>query len=155
MVDETSEKYFTVEEANRMLPLVSRIVGDIVELFVAVHERRDRLRRIRQAPGASTRDEDSPHSEELRQIEDEIDKDIRRVEGFVDELRQLNVELKDPVTGLVDFRALMDGRAVYLCWKLGEEEVAHWHEIDAGFSGRQPLLARSLAGEEESLNEEG
>lgn len=155
MVDETSEKYFTVEEANRMLPLVSRIVSDIVDLFVSVHERRERLRRIRQAPGARSRDEDSLHSEELRQIEDEIDKDIQRVEGFVDELRELNVELKDPVTGLIDFRALMDGREVYLCWKLGEDEVAHWHEINAGFAGRQPLLASSLAGEDESLNEEG
>jgi hypothetical protein len=47
---------------------------------------------------------------------------------------------------LVDFRALMEGREVYLCWLLGEEEVTHWHELDAGFAGRQSLLAGSAPG---------
>jgi hypothetical protein len=46
--------------------------------------------------------------------------------------------------GLVDFPALWDGRLVYLCWKLGEPEVLYWHEIDAGFAGRQPLTADSV-----------
>jgi hypothetical protein len=51
----------------------------------------------------------------------------------------MGIELKDPEQGLIDFRSIREGREVYLCWKLGEERVSHWHEIDAGFAGRQAL----------------
>lgn len=49
------------------------------------------------------------------------------------------VILRDPETGLVDFPSRREGRVVYLCWKLGEDEIAHWHEVDSGFGGRKPL----------------
>jgi hypothetical protein len=64
-----------------------------------------------------------------------------RMRDYEKELRQLGVELKDYFTGLVDFPCLMHGREVYLCWRLGESEVAHWHELEDGFAGRQKLLA--------------
>jgi len=51
----------------------------------------------------------------------------------------MECELTDIDQGLIDFRAEMDGREVYLCWKLGEERIDWWHELDAGFAGRQPL----------------
>jgi len=149
----SERKYFTVEEANRMLPLVRSIVRDIVELYEDVHERRERLARVRQSPGSSGRDETSPYSEELQQIEQDIDRDIRRLKDYSDELQKLGVELKDPVIGLVDFYAKMDGRDVYLCWKLDEDEVAYWHDLDAGFGGRQPLLEGSIPGESSATNE--
>lgn len=142
------KRYFTVEEANQRLPLVKVIVQDIVELYRDVHERRERLNRIRQLPGSSKRDEETLYSEELQHTEDEIDKDIRRLDAFVEELRELGCELKDFQTGLIDFLAMMDGREVYLCWKLGEDEIAYWHELDAGFRGRQSLLEESVSGDE-------
>jgi hypothetical protein len=54
-------------------------------------------------------------------------------------LRELDVVLRDLERGLVDFPALRDGREVYLCWQEGEDEIAYWHEPEAGFSGRRPL----------------
>ena len=139
------KKLFTVEEANQRLPLVRAIVGDIVELYGDVHDRRERLVKIRETRGG---DEASGpgalYDEELTQIETDLDKDIARLEGFAEELRELGVELKDPATGLIDFRSLMDGREVYLCWKFGEDDIAFWHELDTGFSGRQTLLERSV-----------
>ena len=51
---------------------------------------------------------------------------------------ELGVEVK-AADGLVDFRSKLHGRTVYLCWKFGEERVAHWHELDSGFAGRKPL----------------
>ena len=48
-------------------------------------------------------------------------------------------EIKDPDSGLVDFRTLRDGREVYLCWRYGEDRVRYWHELDGGFAGRQLL----------------
>jgi hypothetical protein len=57
----------------------------------------------------------------------------------VAEIGGLGVVVRDPSTGLVDFPAERDGEPVYLCWRLGEDEVAHWHDRDSGFSGRKPL----------------
>jgi hypothetical protein len=54
-------------------------------------------------------------------------------------LRELEVVLRDLERGLVDFPALRDGREVYLCWEEGEEQIAFWHEPDAGFAGRRPI----------------
>lgn len=149
------KKYFTVEQANRMLPLVRAIIEDIVRLFHDVHERRERLAKVRQLPGASKRNEESVYGQELQHIEEELDKEIERLQEYVDELHGLGVELKDYVSGLVDFPSLMDGREVYLCWRLGEDDVAHWHELDAGFQGRQSLLEESVSGEEPSGDESG
>ena len=64
----------------------------------------------------------------------------------MDELRHLGVEPKNGPEGLVDFPAMIDGRPVYLCWKVGELEVLHWHDLDAGFRGRQPLTAGTASG---------
>ena len=50
-----------------------------------------------------------------------------------------DILLRDPETGLVDFPGERQGRRVWLCWRLGEERVAHWHDLETGFSGRQPL----------------
>ena len=68
-----------------------------------------------------------------------MEKDSLRLREYVEELRALGVEPKSGTEGLVDFPALLDGRKVYLCWKLGESRVLFWHDLEAGFVGRQPL----------------
>ncbi len=135
---ETARKYYTVEEANSTLPLVKLIVRDIVELYADVRDRRDRLSAIAKAEhGNAERGE--VYSEELDAAEASIPKDIEKLKAFIAELTELGIEMKDPETGLIDFYSLLDGREVFLCWKLGEPSVAHWHELDAGFDGRQLL----------------
>lgn len=138
----TRKQYFTVAEANRRLPLVRAIVEDIVDLYGDINERRERLAEVRSR--SSQRDESNLYSEELEQMEADLEKDIERFRGFVEELKQLGAELKDAVTGLVDFPAQLEGREVYLCWRLGEDEIGFWHELDAGFAGRQSLLENSV-----------
>ncbi len=128
------KKYFSVEEANKMLPLVRAIVQDIVPLAEDLRRRHEGLARIK--PGKRPTLE--AYDEEARVMEQEYAREAARMEELVDELRGLGVELKG-WDGLVDFPGWMDGREVCLCWKLGEPEVAHWHETDAGFAGRQPL----------------
>jgi hypothetical protein len=139
------KKYFTVAEANAMLPLVRAIVDDIVQLKNEIEERSERLRNVRRLPG-QRRGEDNPYDEEVQQIEVEIEKENDRLEEFCDELRRLGVELKDPRVGLIDFLTQIEGREAYLCWKLGEGDIAYWHEIEAGFAGRQSLLEGSAHG---------
>lgn len=134
---------FTVQEANAALPLVRAIVEDLVEASLEVVERRERLSYL---IGGRGRDSQDPYREELAQIEDELENQTRQLQEYVQELRDLGVEPKSATEGLIDFPAIMDGRLVYLCWKMGEPEVLHWHEVDAGFAGRQPLTADSVAG---------
>lgn len=135
-------KLFTTDQANAMLPLVRAITKDITKLSREVMERRQRLDLL--TSGRDTEAGD-PYSQELSHIKQELQKDSERLQGYVEELRQLGVEPKSAMDGLVDFPSMMDGRLVYLCWKLGEPEVLHWHELDAGFAGRQPLAAHSVA----------
>jgi hypothetical protein len=138
MSDDTPEerKLFTVEQVNSMLPLVRAIVKDLAALSRDVVDRRERLAHLLAGRGDGG---DDLYREELTQIEEELQKDGQRLQEYVQELRDLGTEPKNGIEGLVDFPAIMEGRVVYLCWKLGEPEVLHWHELDAGFLGRQPL----------------
>jgi hypothetical protein len=131
---------FTVAAANKALPLVRAIVQDIVDLYTDVREREQRLTALRRgSPGKASHGSGDPYGEEVEQIRTELEKDVEKLEGFVEELTELGVEFKDPVMGLVDFPATMDGQEVSLCWKLGEPAVEFWHTHDAGFQGRQRL----------------
>jgi hypothetical protein len=76
---------------------------------------------------------------ELAAAQTDLDRAVARLDELVDELNDVGVELKDYQTGLVDFVGRHDGRDVYLCWKLGEERITHWHELNAGFAGRKPV----------------
>lgn len=143
-------KLFTVEEANATLPLVRAITSDLVELSRDIIDRRQRLESLVSGRGE---DADNPYDEELAQIEQELEKDSQRLHEFVDELRELGVEPKSGADGLIDFPSMMDGQLVYLCWKLDEPEVLHWHELEAGFAGRRPLTATSVA--DDSASTEG
>ena len=137
------EKLFTVEQANASLPLVRAIVQDLADLSREVIERRQRLSHLH--AGRPPKQEEDFYTAELAQIEEELEKDSRRLQEYVEELRALGVEPKNGPEGLVDFPSRMDGRTVYLCWRLGEPEVMYWHDIEAGFRGRQPLTAGSVA----------
>lgn len=135
-----SRKVFTVEGANRTLPLVRAIVSDLVTLNKDVTERRNRLNHLL---SGRERDSEDVYSEELVEVERGLQNDMQRLREYVEELRQLGVEPKGG-EGLVDFPAAIDGRLIYLCWKLGESEIMYWHEQDAGFAGRQPLTVDSV-----------
>jgi len=127
-------RLFTRDEANRTLPLVQRIVQDIVDDYgrwkeslggyelAAAHQRPDRG--------------ESPEAVAMRQ---QVDVVAQRINGYIAELEQIGCVLKGFDDGLVDFRGRLDGRDVWLCWRLGEGEVNHWHEMDEGYRSRRPL----------------
>jgi len=136
-----NKRRFSLEQANKALPLVSRIVRDIV----ATHQNITTLQ-AKQAPAATGKggkvvkpavavDKNTSKFGGDKELEAAVD----RLQGFVDELMSIGVELKDYQTGLVDFIGRHQGRDVYLCWKLGEESVTHWHELHTGFAGRLPV----------------
>jgi len=124
---------FTIDDANRTLPLVRRIVGDAVRDY---WRWQDKVREYEAV--AALRLVDQPN-EEADRLEREAQQLARDIDGYVAEIRQLGVEMKGFDTGLIDFPGEVDGRPVLLCWQLGEDSVQYWHEEDAGFAGRQPL----------------
>jgi hypothetical protein len=130
---------FTVEQANRTLPLVRKIVADIVSL----HQRwRQTIVALDDVALAQRANEPNDRGE---QLEREAQALAREIDECQRELESLGIQLKDRRQGLVDFPTLMGGRRVLLCWRLGEPEIQFWHEEDAGFPGRQPLSPSLVA----------
>lgn len=124
---------FSLDQANRMLPLVRRIVEDIVRDYARWRERVDAFEL---AVARTPRGENNP---EAAKLESDAQTLAAEIERYLAELGELGVEFKAFEVGLVDFPVELDGRLVYLCWRLGEPEIQCWHELDAGFAGRQPL----------------
>lgn len=119
-------KYFTVAEANRTLPLVRRVVGDVVQ----AHEAATALHmRLEHRMPVVERDE----------ITGQLERLVDRLGDLIEELKTIGCELKDYRIGLIDFVGQYRGREILLCWKLGESAVEHWHELHTGFQGRQPV----------------
>ena len=129
------KKYFTLVEANAMLPLLQSVLRDVTDLANDLRDRHERLLNIQGRDFL-----DQAHEEEIQHILRDLDRGQDRMAEFQSELEALGVELKDYFKGLIDFRAMKDGKEVYLCWMLGEPTVAHWHEIESGFGGRKRLI---------------
>jgi hypothetical protein len=141
-------RFFTVDQANAMLPLVRAIVRDWSELANELIERQERLSALSLGDQALNHPSLDKHdyatdyyTAELRQMRADLAKDTERLTEFVVELRKLGVEPGDAPLGIVDFPSLDQDRPVRLCWKLDEPAVQYWHEPSAGFAGRQPLPA--------------
>jgi hypothetical protein len=126
-------QYFTVEQANRTLPLVRKIVEDVVQQ----HKRwRETNLELDLVSSAARPTDTRARAEELEHLAQTL---ARELDGYQRELEELGIQLKDRRLGLVDFPSEIGGRTVLLCWRLGEPEVQFWHEIDAGYAGRRPL----------------
>ena len=123
------EKHFTVKEANALLPQIVSIFERIGALREELDERQTDLEGVHRAAPGNGGHHDGP---ELVTRSEMIGRLLLEVEN-------LGAVVKDPDSGLIDFPHLRDGQEVFLCWKLGEKSVAHWHELDAGFQGRQSL----------------
>lgn len=126
---------YTVEQANRALPLVRRIVDDLVVTYG------DWQRTVHAFEYAASGAQATAPDAEADRLQREAQALAAQIDGFVAELAELGVECKGFDRGLVDFPGELDGRPVWLCWMRGEPAVEHWHERDAGFAGRQPLPA--------------
>lgn len=135
--------YFTVTQANKTLPLVKRIVADILEDYRVW---RDLMRQFELLSADAT--DESGESEEQKTLRTQVDDAAHRISSCMDELAQIGCVFKGFEQGLVDFHTKRDDRDVLLCWKHGEPAVEHWHELEGGFDGRQPV-------ESESFQEDG
>lgn len=120
-----ARRHYTPDLANRSLPLVRRIATDVQTTAQRIQSGFKQLQ--------------SAEGEDRDRLEATLLTDRDHFEALMGELDQLGVELKDPMSGLLDFRAKRSGEEVYLCWRLGEAAVEHWHTLQGGFAGRRPL----------------
>jgi hypothetical protein len=126
-------RYFGIDEANERLielrPILERLRAD-----------RDRVAHLqREHEKESESNGSAEHAEQVAELEDEIRSVVRRMQETVQKIDDWGVTLRDISTGLIDFPALAMGRPIWLCWRLGEDDIEWWHESNAGFDSRQPL----------------
>lgn len=123
-------RFFTVAEANALLPQLQVLLEEILEAKRAIEAVRPELWPVLKK---SIGNGGSKKAGELLP-------EFQRLQVATQAVDDMGVLLKDPDHGLVDFlHRRPDGREVYLCWRLGEPKVAYWHELHAGYAGRQPL----------------
>jgi hypothetical protein len=140
--------YFTVDQANRMIPLLEERFTRMLQLHGQIRIVHERLSPTGYAP------EDDEFDVSPSGASHEVISDLASLRTLIDaliadlsELQASGCVIKSVDTGLVDWYSKLEGREVFLCWKLGEKEVSWWHELDAGFAGRQRLRAND-AGED-------
>src|SRR5687768_5379393 len=128
-------KLFSIEEANALIPAIA-------EIMTRVRERKQELDRYQEQVneiGAKARGNGHTRQSSLRKNEADARRAADALNKAIEEVTALGIEVKDLEQGLVDFPHERDGKIVYLCWRLGEPSIGWWHEIEAGFRGRQPL----------------
>ena len=124
----TYQRHFTAAEANAMLPTLAPILERLRDAKDELTDEELHEALGEAAPGNGGGDPGR-----------KVGVAFLEVRRLLLTLGEAGVALKDIDRGLVDFPALRDGKEVFLCWELGEDEVAHWHELDAGYGGRRPL----------------
>lgn len=126
----------TVDEVNRLIPELTLIVQRLHTLRREIVSRANELERLGFDPASGSRRDVPPAIQERWRL---LDVAVTDFEAAVERVGALGGVLQDLELGLVDFHHVLDGREVLLCWQLGEDEVAHFHSMEAGFSGRKLL----------------
>jgi hypothetical protein len=126
-------KFYTVEEANRLLPELVAILQDMQAAKTQIIARRDELEQLEQLAAQNG------HAKHAEQLTSELDELVRLLNDHLERLTSADIELRDLDDGLLDFPSLRGARMIWLCWKQGESDVAYWHELNNGFASRQRL----------------
>lgn len=122
-------RYFTVEEANALLPEIRPLVAELMEKQAAIANQRQSLGRVGR----------DFHNNVGSALASAMTQEFTAVETLQQRIQAYGCVLKNPGVGLLDFLADMNGRDVYLCWKYDEPAITHYHDLHTGFNGRIPL----------------
>lgn len=134
------KQYFTVDEANRMIPMLEAAFQRMLQMHLQIRTLYHEL----EEAGVAPFEEAEPSSEteaspELVQKLANLKVMVAALEDELQWLRQRGCLVKSVETGLVDWYALQEGREIFLCWKFGEKSVQYWHELEAGYRGRRSV----------------
>jgi hypothetical protein len=124
-----TQRHFSLQEANETLNLIRPLIDEIQAI---------RLKILKNQPKAWPAIEKSAGNGGNRALSNMVP-DFEKFDALIHRIQATDVLIKDINLGLLDFPALKDGREVYLCWQYGEDDIAFWHEVEAGYAGRQPI----------------
>jgi len=122
-------QFFSLSEANEVLKVIRPLMDEVQTI---------RQRILANQPEAWPAIEKSAGNGGNKALSALV-QEFERLDALIYQILETGVQIKDINLGLLDFSALRNGREVYLCWKYGEDEIAFWHEVDAGFAGRQSI----------------
>jgi hypothetical protein len=131
-------RFFDVDDANEALIEVGPLLATLADQRAELIRLRDRVMAAPSPSGGGSGDELDP--DEARLIRLRMQGVIDQMTAAVARIDGLGISLRDIERGLIDFPALVTGRQVWLCWQLGETDVAFWHELETGFGSRRPLI---------------
>lgn len=133
-------KTFTLDEAQSLLPVLESLLKRAIEGKRSAEEAEsgitDLTRRIYLAGGMRV------DVSKVARLRAEVETQLQRVRETVAEIDAIGVQVKDLESGLLDFPCRVDDEVVLLCWRLGETSIEHWHTVESGFKGRQPVDER-------------
>jgi hypothetical protein len=122
-------KYYTPAEANNLLEVVRPLVGELMGIAERIRARQPEIWSVVEKSAGNG------GNPELSRLLPDFD----RLDALLHRVQEMGIEVKDLTMGLIDFPAVKDGRIIYLCWRYNEGQVQFWHEVEAGFAGRQPI----------------
>lgn len=146
--EEHEERLFDREQAEQLLPLLKRLLADIIEQKKRAQGIEQELSQVQNRIllyGGIV-----PPYGYLTEKKLEQEKCVKGIREAIEEIEQTGCVVKDIDQGLVDFPSMVNNEQVYLCWKLGEEGVRYWHRIDEGFAGRKRLPPSDAAAPDKS-----
>ncbi len=126
-------KIFTLEEAERLLPILESLLKDFQMKYQKMEESSVQWELHHR------RDTDHPPANRTRKGREELTRLEQEVTDIIKLMNQVGCVVRDPHEGLIDFPSVRDKEPVYLCWKLGEDRIKFYHGVDQGFQGRKPL----------------
>jgi len=124
-----AQRYFSLQEANEALKIIRPLMDEVQAI---------RQKILKNQPEAWPAIEKSAGNGGNRALSNMV-QDFEKFDILIHRIQDTDVLIKDVNLGLLDFPALKDGREVYLCWQYGEGDIAFWHEVEAGYAGRQPI----------------
>jgi hypothetical protein len=140
-VTDEAKRYFTVDEAERLIPKLTALMGRVMECHATAGRVRSALQEAQRGvmlSGGARLEQEFWRSRKV-----ELARASRELQAKVGEILALGGVPKDLGIGLVDFPALIEEREVNLCWRLGEQRIRFWHGLDEGYAARKPLPGRS------------
>ena len=130
MANQERPRLFNLKQANAALQIIRPLVQQILEIRQAILARQPEIWPVLEKAAGNG------GNKAASQVEQEFE----RLDALVRRVEATGAILKDVNTGLVDFLSRHEGRQVYLCWQFDEDQVSYWHDLDAGFAGRQPIV---------------
>ena len=138
IVARAMDRLFTLQFANACIPMLRTVFTQVRTHLESAQRLAAELGALGHPASAEKLEIDTKASIDVQRRQSELRETMKQITALIEPITELGVEVK-AIDGLVDFKSQLGDRVVHLCWKFGEESISHWHELESGFDGRQPV----------------